>query len=173
MAELRSTATGELRPVGRWRHDALVEMARRALAAPADARRPAPLITIVVGDESWRQICELDDGAIITPADVRPYLSQALVETIVFDGARRPVEASHRRTFTGALRQAIRVRDRHCQHASGCDQPMRRCDVDHVVPHSRGGPTDASNGRLLCRYHNRIEPQGTSPPIADVPPDTS
>jgi 5-methylcytosine-specific restriction endonuclease McrA len=47
------------------------------------------------------------------------------------------------------------VRDRHCQHPAGCDVPVDRCDVDHIVPHARGGETSQFNGRLECTAHNR------------------
>ena len=48
---------------------------------------------------------------------------------------------------SGALRRAIQVRDRHCQHPSGCDEPADRCDVDHTVPVSQNGRTDQFGGR--------------------------
>jgi 5-methylcytosine-specific restriction endonuclease McrA len=66
------------------------------------------------------------------------------------------VSVSHRRRFTGALRRAIEVRDRHCAHPSGCEVPAHLCDVDHIVPWSQGGATSQENGRLLCSTHNRL-----------------
>jgi hypothetical protein len=81
------------------------------------------------------------------------------------DGARRVVFAEHEpmlvaqcrqlRTFTGALRRAVQVRDRHCQHPAGCDVPVDDCDVDHTVPYANGGPTSQFNGRLQCPTQNR------------------
>ena len=62
------------------------------------------------------------------------------------------------------LRRAIQVRDRHCQHPSGCDEPINRCDVNHRIPHSHHGPTVLWNGDLECHYHNRIWPNSTDPP---------
>ena len=76
------------------------------------------------------------------------------------------------RTFVGALRAVVEVRDRHCQHPSGCDEPIDGCDVDHIVPWSHGGVTSQDNGRLLCRYHNRIESQHPRPPNTGEPDDT-
>ena len=78
-----------------------------------------------------------------------------MLETVLFDGPSTVVSVSKRRTFTGALRRAIEVRDRHCQHPAGCDVPADRCDVDHIVPAARGGPTSQANGRLQCPTHNR------------------
>ncbi len=53
------------------------------------------------------------------------------------------------------LRRAIQVRDRHCQHPSGCDEPITHCDVDHRVAYTDGGITAEANGNLECESHNR------------------
>jgi hypothetical protein len=74
---------------------------------------------------------------------------------VLFDGPSTVISVSHRRTFTGALRRAVQVRDRRCQHRSGCDERGDRCDVDHLVPHGAGGPTSQFNGALECAPHNR------------------
>jgi len=72
------------------------------------------------------------------------------------------------------LRRVIEVRDRRCQHESGCDIPIDGCDVDHTMPDSEGGHTTQDNGKLGCRYHNRTwqvhhmirnkRPPATGPP---------
>lgn len=36
-------------------------------------------------------------------------------------------------------------------------------EVDHVFPHSKGGPTVVSNGQALCRDHNRRKGSMTPP----------
>ena len=77
------------------------------------------------------------------------------METILFDGPFTVIAASPARSFTGRLRRAIEVRDRHCQHPSGCDVPASECDVDHVIPVVDGGPTDQFHGKIECRPHNR------------------
>ena len=56
------------------------------------------------------------------------------MQTFIFDGADRVIAASPTRTFRGMLRRAIQVRDRHCQHPSGCDEPITHCDVNHRMP---------------------------------------
>jgi len=144
--------------------DALVEMARRAMAMPAGAVKPRPLVTVICGEQAFAELCELGNGTVIAPGQLVPHLGRIDIETILFDSPFHAIGASSQRTFTGALRRAIEVRDRHCQHPSGCDEPSNRCDVDHIVPRCRGGRTTQHNGRLLCVYHNRIEPQLTRPP---------
>ena len=90
------------------------------------------------------------------PTQLRPWLDTALIETVLFDGKFTVIATSKRRTFTGALRRAIEVRDRHCQHPSGCDTPAEQCDVNHIVPAARGGPTSQFDGNIECEPHNRI-----------------
>jgi hypothetical protein len=67
-----------------------------------------------------------------------------------------------RRLFEGATRRAIEVRDRECFHPL-CEEPVDRCQADHVLPYADGGSTVQDNGRLACGPHNRLRdrrPQG-------------
>ncbi len=134
---------------------ALVELAVRAHAAPADGRRPEPLLCILAGEATVEDLCELATGVVIHPSLIVPHLGRSQVQTFIFDGAHRVIAASPQRTFRGMLRRAIQVRDRHCQHPSGCDAPITYCDVDHRVPHNDGGITTEANGELECEPHNR------------------
>jgi hypothetical protein len=110
---------------------------------------------VLVGDHTFHRLCELADGTVIAPGALTPWLSDALLETVLFDGPSTVISVSRRRTFTGALRRAIQVRDRHCQHPAGCDVPAADCDVDHIVPFADGGFTSQFNGRLECPTQNR------------------
>lgn len=87
------------------------------------------------------------------------------VERIVFDGPSRVIDVGVRtRVFTGGLRRAVEVRDRHCAFP-GCEIP-EQCQVDHIIEWANGGPTSQENGRLLCPAHNRQRPGRTTPPAA-------
>jgi hypothetical protein len=104
---------------------------------------------------------------VITPGQLIPYLSDAEVERIVYDPPNRRFEASWRRRFTGAMRRIIEIRDGHCQHPSGCDEPAGCCDIDHITPRSDGGITCLCNGQLLCAHHNRTIKAATRRPQPD------
>jgi hypothetical protein len=149
-------ATDLLRTPAQRRADALVEMVRRAGAVPADARLPAPLFTVLVGYETFAgRVCELADGTAVTPGSLLPWLKEALVERVVFDGPNRVTNVGvRRRLFAGATRRAVQVRDRECFHEF-CDLPADDGEVDHIEPYAAGGLTTDSNGRAACRYHNR------------------
>ncbi|MGH9230058.1 MAG: DUF222 domain-containing protein [Acidimicrobiales bacterium] len=160
------------------RHDALVELARRAMTAPADGKRPRPLISVFVGYETFRgRVCQLADGVVVTPGTVASLLDEALIERVVFDGPSRVNDLGRARRFTGALRRVLEVVDQGCGHRS-CDQPAWRCQGDHVQPWSQGGTTTVDNGQLRCGYHNRWRwKHGDSgddpdpPPVPRPPPD--
>jgi hypothetical protein len=152
------------------RADALTEMARRSASLSDGVVPAAPLFTVVVGYGAFSNLCELADGTVVHPGQLIPHLSEADIERIVFDGPSRVIDVGvRRRFFTGALRRAIEVRDRHCQHPSGCDVPAELCEIDHSVPYSRGGLTTQDNGRCYCPVHNRQKRDRIDPtdPIDD------
>jgi hypothetical protein len=139
------------------RHDALVEMAVRAMTAPTDGLRPRPLVTVMVGYETFAgRVCELADGTVVAPGVVAGLLGddETLIERVVFDGPDRITGISHARTFRGALRRALEVRQSRCGHPT-CDVSAHRCEADHIVAWSEGGLTTQENGQLRCGFHNR------------------
>ena len=152
---LADKRNGVTRTASQRRSAALVEMATRSGTAPADGQRPKPRFTALVGDETMSQLCELANGTVVTPGSIFEYAGDADLETVLFDGPSTVISVSHRRTFTGQLRRAVQVRDRHCQHESGCDVPADQCDIDHIVPHADDGPTSQFNGKAECHPHNR------------------
>jgi hypothetical protein len=144
------------RPAQR-RADALVELARRAGAVAPGDKVPEPLFTVYVDHPTLTgRLCELAGGTVVTPGTVAPWLDQAVVERVVFDGKDRVLGVgTRRRFFTGAERRAVEVRDRQCTNRY-CEVLAERCEVDHVIPWALGGPTEADNGQLACGYHNRL-----------------
>jgi hypothetical protein len=76
------------------------------------------------------------------------------VRCIVTDTTGRAVAmTSKQRLFTGPLADAIRLTSTTCTHP-GCLAPASASQLDHLVPHSRGGPTSAINGGPVCDHHN-------------------
>jgi hypothetical protein len=161
--------------------DAWQIMARQSAAYREGVHRlPRPLITIHTGQGTFAKLCELSDGTVVQPGRVVPYLCEGDIERIVFDGPSRVIDVGVRqRFFTGALRRAIEVRDRHCQHPSGCDVVAEDCQIDHIVRYTDGGPTTQDNGRCHCATHNRdrenhpeheleVDPDQRPPPNDDT-----
>ena len=138
------------------RADALVQIARRSAAKPADAVEPRPLLVAHLGDDSLNRMCELASGTVITPGRLVPLLDKADIQRIVYAGKSRRITDLGERTrfFTGPRREAILLRDRRCQHP-GCRVPAHNCQVDHIEPRSKGGLTTQDNGQPECGHHNR------------------
>ena len=131
---------------------------------------PAPLFSVFVGYETMHgRICELAGGTAVAPGALLAWLDQAYLERAVFTPDTR-VEVSHTaRLFTGATRRAIELRDRQCMHPF-CDQPIERCQVDHIVAFEDGGPTTQANGQLYCGFHNRLKQRRPPSPPTESPP---
>jgi len=50
----------------------------------------------------------------------------------------------------------LRVRDEQCRFP-GCRRPARKCDTDHTIAHSEGGPTCLCNLAHLCERHHTVK----------------
>jgi hypothetical protein len=58
-------------------------------------------------------------------------------------------------TIPAHLRRAATTRHPHCAFP-GCDQPATVCDIHHLLPRARGGPTSLPNLVPLCTFHHQI-----------------
>ena len=141
------------------RADALAEMARRSATLDVDEhhpnRSPRILLSVVVGRGTVERLCETLDGVPLPTGELVPELERIDIERLIFDGPDTIISVSTQRTFTGALRRAILVRDGRCTHPSICDTPADKCDVDHTLAWNQHGITSQHNGKLQCRPHNR------------------
>jgi hypothetical protein len=141
------------------RADALVEMAKRSRTAPSEGIRPAPLFSVLVGFETLKgRICELENGTVLHPSALEPWMDSAYFERALFSLSNRIDVSVRSRFFTGGTRRAIELRDRMCTHPS-CYEQAESCQVDHIETYADGGLTTQENGRLLCGFHNRLRNQ--------------
>ena len=85
---LEDQRSGNERSTGQRRADALVEMAHRSRTAREGGLRPRPLITVLVGEDSFKHLCELSTGTVIKPGQIVPWLSDADIEAVLFEGGR-------------------------------------------------------------------------------------
>ena len=147
------------RTSGQRRADALVEMATRSRTAPAEGIRPLPLFSVLVGYETLHgRICELENGTVLHPSALEPWMDSAYFERAIFSLGTRIDVSVRSRLFTGGVRRAIELRDRICTHPH-CYEPAETCQVDHIQTYASGGLTTQDNGRLLCGFHNRLRNQ--------------
>jgi hypothetical protein len=58
-------------------------------------------------------------------------------------------------TIPAHLRRAVTTRHPHCAFP-GCAQPASVCEIHHIIPRSRGGPTALNNLLTMCVFHHKI-----------------
>jgi hypothetical protein len=71
-------------------------------------------------------------------------------------GPSLPLDIGYSDTIPASIRNAVKLRDLHCQWAGGCDQPASACDVHHTRHKADGGQTSLKDCILLCRFHHQI-----------------
>ena len=98
----------------------------------------------------------LDTGERISPGQARRLAWAGRIIPVVLGGASQVLDVGRaRRLFTKAQLLAMSLRDGGCV-AEGCDWPPWLCHGHHRVRWTDGGPTDLTNGGLLCpRHHAR------------------
>ncbi len=148
------------------RADALVEMARRAMATDPKSSTPAkPLIFAVVdlevleGRAGGR--CEVDGVGPIAPETARRLACDANVARVITQGGSTVLDLGlSTPTPNRAQRRALRIRDRGCV-VPGCGRPPEWCEAHHLQPVGAQGPTDLANLCLLCSRHHHMHHAGT------------
>ena len=98
----------------------------------------------------------LKAGPRVGPNALESVMCDAVSEVFAMGEHAQPMRYGRRsRSIPPALRRAIIHRDGNRCAIDGC-RSRNRLQVHHVVPRSRGGPTDPSNLITLCWYHHHI-----------------
>ena len=156
------------------RHDALEDLARHYLehGDTPTVGGEKPHINLVCDIPALQGIAgglhETENGHVITVQELRTLACDCSLSRIVFGPDGEIIDVGRRtRVIPTALRRALIARDRHCTW-KGCDLDARWCDVHHHIAWADGGKTDATNCRLLCRFHHvlthLLEDQDRGPP---------
>ncbi|WP_102140922.1 HNH endonuclease signature motif containing protein [Mycobacterium hubeiense] len=93
----------------------------------------------------------------LIPAELVAELAKSAKTRPLFDPVDAPPEPGY--VPSAKLAEFVRCRDMTCR-APGCDQPATHCDIDHTVPHGKGGLTHPSNLKCLCRRHHLLKTFG-------------
>jgi hypothetical protein len=72
------------------------------------------------------------------------------------NGPSLPLDIGYSETLPAGIRNAVMLRDKHCQWAGRCDQPAEACQVHHTRHKANGGPTSVKDCVLLCWFHHQI-----------------
>ena len=174
--------SGDPRTVEQRRGDALVDVCRRAVtlgltagaasvataagAEPGSAVAPlgvkaTVLVTIGYDDLVTRTrpgtlLGGMTAGTLLGPETVRRLACDAGVIPVLLGSKGQILQlGSTTRAFTQTQTRALWLRDRHCTYP-GCTTPATWCDAHHLRHWADGGPTDLTNGTLLCNRHHHV-----------------
>jgi hypothetical protein len=90
------------------------------------------------------------------PGGLASFLRREQLGDLGLGSPSLPLDIGYSDTVPAHIRNAVRLRDKHCQWAGRCDQPAGACQVHHTKPRSRGGKTSLSDCVLLCDYHHQV-----------------
>ena len=76
-------------------------------------------------------------------------------------GPSLPLDIGYAETVPAGIRNAVMLRDKHCQWAGRCDQPAEACQVHHTRHKANGGPTQ----RQGLRTSVLVPPPDRDPPV--------
>ena len=95
-------------------------------------------------------------GTVLGPETVRKLACDAGIIPALLGSQGQVLELGQRtRAFTQTQTKALWLRDRHCTYP-GCTIPATWCDAHHIRHWADGGPTNLSNGTLLCNRHHHV-----------------
>ena len=158
------------------RFDAIYAIFSASVVAPANGKRPEPLVNIVIDPANSLEVLakygliDLTDVARVDPTSRRCATSTGIavhpdvaLQAMFAGSVRRVMVDAHdvvinmgrtQRLFTGKGRQAAQLLAVRCGFR-GCDVGAEFCDVDHLTPWVDGGETDQANSLPLCGSHDR------------------
>ncbi|WP_168197093.1 HNH endonuclease signature motif containing protein [Agromyces laixinhei] len=151
----------ETRTTDQQRHDvlaAIIDTAARSGEHPSiGGAAPTVLVSVRDADlEAGRGAAHADGISLpVSLRAARHMICTGGIQIITLNDAGRITRlGSPERCFTPHQRRAITLRDGGCL-IPGCTVPAAWCEIHHVTPDNRGGPTHTDNGVLLCWYHHR------------------
>ena len=135
------------------------------------------LVRLCVELDRLRQGGDSPDTPVPTPPRPGPPIEQAVIGKAVdllsgpgglasflrrrqlgarLGGPSLPLDIGYAETVPAGIRNAVLLRDRHCQWAGGCTQPAGACQVHHTKHKAHGGKTSVKDCVLLCPFHHQV-----------------
>jgi hypothetical protein len=123
-----------------------------ASLVPHPAAGPSPLSSDT-RQRLTRALLAMAARALAGPGGLAAHLRASLGDGSVASASLPLDVGAATETIPAHLRRAAAVRHPHCAFP-GCEQPASVCDIHHLVPRSRGGPTALPNLVPLCPFHH-------------------
>ena len=131
--------------------DALDDLVR--LCVELDARRDG------ARDAAWAALEQAVIGKAVDllsgPGGLASFLRRRQLGARL-GGPSLPLDIGYAETIPAGIRNAVTLRDKHCQWAGRCDQPAEACQVHHTKHKANGGPTSVTDCVLLCWFHHQV-----------------
>jgi hypothetical protein len=129
------------------------------VTAGGDGVQPATLVIhadagVVLDGEGRGSLAETESGVQLADETVRRLACDPRVEWVVERDGRAVGIGRQGRLVPGWMRRQLGFRDPECRF-DGCSRKMNLV-AHHIVPWSRGGPTDLDNLIRLCGTHHRL-----------------
>lgn len=142
--------------------DALVELITGARTV--DQRVPEVAVHIdwltPINGLHDQSLCETADGTLLPPSTVRRLCCEAEIFPVVVNGAGEVLDQGRsQRLANRAQRRALQAMYRTCGHPH-CSVAFDRCEIHHVEPWERLGPTDIDNHLPLCSFQHHLVHEG-------------
>lgn len=135
-----------------------------ALVSLADQSTPGPraVVHVHVDKKAWErgelakgETCEVPGIGPVPVAAARRLARDGIVTAVLDEDADVRAVVRVGRSIPAKLRAALEARDATCV-VPGCDE-HEALEIDHVIPHSEGGPTRLDNLARLCRWHHSLK----------------
>jgi hypothetical protein len=131
--------------------DALEDLVR--LCVELDARRDS------ARDAAWAALEQAVIGKAVDllsgPGGLASFLRRRQLGARLA-GPSLPLDIGYAETIPAGIRNAVMLRDKHCQWAGRCDQPASACEVHHTKHKANGGKTSVKDCVLLCPFHHQV-----------------
>jgi hypothetical protein len=131
--------------------DALDDLVR--LCVELDARRDG------ARDAAWAALEQAVIGKAVDllsgPGGLASFLRRRQLGARL-SGPSLPLDIGYSESIPAGIRNAVTLRDKHCQWAGRCDQPAEACQVHHTRHKANGGPTSVKDCVLLCWFHHQV-----------------
>ncbi|MCP5031762.1 MAG: DUF222 domain-containing protein [Actinomycetia bacterium] len=136
---------------------------------PDQPNRPADEVPLDPDDIDGR--CEFINGIPLHPHFAAAAMATARFRRLIFSTDGEILEHGRKtRVFPAPTKQALLVKARgRCRHP-GCDAPLTWLEADHLIAWNRNGPTNTTNGQILCSRHNKLK-NDNPPDGVDLGPD--
>ena len=137
--------------------------AKNATASPSSSPKARPHVSVIINIDDLTSKTGhgvTERGTPLSSETVRRIACDAGISAIFTDSKHQIVDVGReQRTFTGAIRKVLVLRDEGCRFP-GCNAPPSWTDGHHIEHWVNGGSTTTSNGCLLCNRHHHYVHEG-------------